>query len=286
MINYRSLLSIGITVFAVSLFSSSIFSGLVAVPSPSSFPWKSALASPTGNDTGEGSQPPSTVPEEPPVDQPPTVAPPEDGEISVPLSASFTIDSTNGNTAPATYQFEAEAVDGAPPYTYEWDFDDGQTGTGQTIRHTFQNSGTYDVTLTVTDSAGLDVSVSRQVTVQPPTAEPPDGNGTGQNQTEIINRMSVQIEPPGCTSSTNGEHWNKIVFRITGDPTGRIDSSLINTELEVLERVNDGGVINLKDIVRYSIVTEPGILPQLTFDEVEQLEIEILDVEYALICFR
>jgi hypothetical protein len=99
--------------------------------------------------------------------------------------------------------------------------------------------------------------------------------------------ISVQIQPPGCTSISDAEHWNKIVFRITSDPTGRIDSNLINTELEILERVNDGAVLNLKDIVRYSIVTEPGmLLPQLTFEEADRLEIEIMDVEYALICFR
>jgi hypothetical protein len=46
-------------------------------------------------------------------------------------------------------------------------------------------------------------------------------------------------------------------------------------------------LLGVKDIVRYSIVNEPGtLLPQLTFEEAYQLEIEILDVEYALVCFR
>ncbi len=325
MINHGISINIGIIVFAVSIFSSySIFSGLVTTTSPSSFPWNSALASTTSTDTEDGTQSPrlapeGTLPDEPEVVEPPPPPPPpppdddqtpdvepptvadptpDDGqpppptEEQQPLTASFTIDSTNGDTAPATFLFEGDAQGGTEPYTYSWDFGDGQQGNEQFIHHTFEQAGTYDVTLTVTDSAGQTASVTRQVNVLPATTtEPPTTNvttnQTGGNQSEVSNRISVQIQPPGCTSISDAEHWNKIVFRITSDPTGRIDSSLINTELEVLERVNDGAVLNVKDIVRYSIVTEPGILlPQLTFDEVEQLEIEILDVEYALICFR
>jgi PKD repeat protein len=297
MINNRSLLKICIIVSAVSLFSSSVFFGLMMMTTTTttltspSLPWTSALASTGGNETeGNGQQQP------PPPGGNDTEGdgqqqPPPTEEIE-PLSASFSVDSTNGDTAPATYLFEANAEGGTEPYTFSWDFGDGsQQGNEQSIDHTFENPGTYDVILTVTDSAGESTSPSRLVLVRPATTEQPPTpnattNQTGGNRSEVSNRISVQIQPPGCTSISDAEHWNKIVFRITSDPTGRIDSSLINTELEVLERVNDGAVLSVKDIVRYSIVNEPGILlPQLTFDEVEQLEIEIMDVEYALICF-
>jgi hypothetical protein len=282
MINHWILPNIGIIVLTVSLFSYSIFSGLVTTTSPSSFPWNSALAQVDGNDTQDQSQLPGQ-------DGEPTTQPPTDG---VPLTAQAQWDSTDGNTAPATFLFEADAEGGTEPYTFQWDFGDGQQAIGRNIEHTYENPGTYTATLTVTDATGQsasDTTSSIQV-IPAPTTEPPPTtnvttNQTGGNRSEVSNRISVQIQPPGCTSISDAEHWNKIVFRITSDPTGRIDSSLINTELEVLERVNDGGVLNLKDIVRYSIVTEPGILPQLTFEEADRLEIEIMDVEYALICF-
>src|SRR5918999_4189256 len=50
--NHRTLFKIGFIVFAFSLFS-----GLVTVNSPSSFPWKSALAQTDGNETSTGEEP-------------------------------------------------------------------------------------------------------------------------------------------------------------------------------------------------------------------------------------
>src|SRR5687768_5076677 len=51
--NHRTLLKIGFIVFAFSLFS-----GLVTITSPSSFPWKSALAQIDGNETSDDVQSP------------------------------------------------------------------------------------------------------------------------------------------------------------------------------------------------------------------------------------
>ena len=38
---------------------------------------------------------------------------------------------------------------GQPISSYQWNFGDGQTGSGQNVTHTYQNAGTYQVTLTV-----------------------------------------------------------------------------------------------------------------------------------------
>ena len=38
--------------------------------------------------------------------------------------------------------------------SYEWDFGDGNTGTGETPTHVYDKGGTYTVTLTVTDASG------------------------------------------------------------------------------------------------------------------------------------
>ena len=53
--------------------------------------------------------------------------------------------------------------------SYEWIFNDGTTGTGQTIYYTYSTAGSYTVTLTVTDNGGGTDSDTAVVTV---TEEP------------------------------------------------------------------------------------------------------------------
>ena len=57
--------------------------------------------------------------------------------------------------------------------SYEWSFDDGTTGIGIIIYHMYSTSGTYVVTLTVTNSTGGTASDTTTVTVtEPPIVEP------------------------------------------------------------------------------------------------------------------
>jgi len=66
----------------------------------------------------------------------------------------------------ATITFDAGgSSDNIGIVSYEWDFGDGTTGTGKTANHTYANSGTYIVTLTVKDAAGNSDTDSITVTV-------------------------------------------------------------------------------------------------------------------------
>jgi PKD repeat protein len=49
--------------------------------------------------------------------------------------------------------------------SFSWSFGDGTTGTGPTINHTFTTSGTFNVTLTVTNDRGLSASTSQAIGV-------------------------------------------------------------------------------------------------------------------------
>ena len=49
--------------------------------------------------------------------------------------------------------------------SYEWRFGDGETATGVTATHSYSVTGTYQVVLTVTDSAGLQGTATKDVTV-------------------------------------------------------------------------------------------------------------------------
>ncbi|MEM2151341.1 MAG: PKD domain-containing protein, partial [Candidatus Bathyarchaeia archaeon] len=54
-----------------------------------------------------------------------------------------------------TVLFDASAsTDNIGMISYEWDFGDGESGTGVKVTHIYKKAGTYTVTLTVKDHAG------------------------------------------------------------------------------------------------------------------------------------
>src|SRR5215212_4702511 len=84
----------------------------------------------------------------------------EEEPTSSPLRVEITSSETEGGrvVAPATFEFEADVAGGTEPYTYSWDFDDDggssseeRSDDDETISHTFEEAGRYNVRLTVTD---------------------------------------------------------------------------------------------------------------------------------------
>jgi PKD repeat protein len=74
-----------------------------------------------------------------------------------PLIAAFTsTDLFNG-----TVQFTS----GSSAQSYQWFFGDGQGGSGNTIDHTYQNAGVYDVILVVSDSCGRSDTLEQSILV-------------------------------------------------------------------------------------------------------------------------
>ena len=90
------------------------------------------------------------------------------------VGATAPVASFSSNVSGMTAQFNAGASTVSTGRTiagYTWDFGDGRTGTGVSPSHSYATAGTYDVTLTVTDSAGSTGSVTNPVLVHlPPTA--------------------------------------------------------------------------------------------------------------------
>jgi PKD repeat protein len=117
----------------------------------------------------------------------------EVAEEEEPTSSSLTVDITSSDTeegeedatAPATFEFEADVSGGTEPYTYRWNFDDDgssvESDDDETISHTFEEAGTYNVRLTVTDSSGQRASDSVQITVE---EAPPDEEDEVEDEVE------------------------------------------------------------------------------------------------------
>src|SRR5215212_3915606 len=83
------------------------------------------------------------------------------------LTAEINSNDTEG-VAPATFEFEADIAGGTEPYTVSWDVDnDGIVESNEeTVVATFNEAGTYNVTLTITDSEDQTASDSIEITVE------------------------------------------------------------------------------------------------------------------------
>lgn len=82
-----------------------------------------------------------------------------------PPQAAFQV---NGTSDPATFNFDGSFSSGYG-LSYSWSFGDGNGGGGSQAQHTYSSDGTYNVSLTVTDSAGQTSYSSQSVTVFVPT---------------------------------------------------------------------------------------------------------------------
>jgi PKD domain len=91
----------------------------------------------------------------------------EDGEETNELPTVEIVSNGVEGEAPATFEFGAEIAGGTEPYTISWDFGDGSEGSDeQTVEHTFDEAGTYNVAVIVTDSDGETASDSLEIIVE------------------------------------------------------------------------------------------------------------------------
>ena len=95
-----------------------------------------------------------------------------DPQPNSPPTASFTFNCTDLG---CTFDGSGSSDTDGSISSYNWNFGDGETATGETTSHTYAGGGTYDVTLTVTDNEGATDAVSQEVTVSAPNTGGGDG---------------------------------------------------------------------------------------------------------------
>ncbi|WP_420120741.1 PKD domain-containing protein [Nakamurella sp.] len=115
---------------------------------------------------------------------PPNVAPTASFDVST--------DGLTANVASTSTDSDGTIV------SYLWDFGGGSTSTDSTAVHTYAVSGTYPVSLTVTDDDGASTTTSKQVTV---TAPPPVNAAPVANFTATVNGLQVAFDGTGSTDS-------------------------------------------------------------------------------------
>jgi PKD repeat protein len=102
-------------------------------------------------------------------------------EAPPPPTVQIISNATEG-VAPATFSFEVNLNAGSQPYNWLWDFGDGEISQQQTVEHTFDQPGTYNVVLQVTDygGSGSDNIVITVKEREPGVLLPPETGQEGQ----------------------------------------------------------------------------------------------------------
>ena len=67
-----------------------------------------------------------------------------------------------------TFNASVQTPSGASVATYAWDFGDGNTTTGVTVKHAYSTSGTFIVSLNVTDTRNRWATVKKSITTEDP----------------------------------------------------------------------------------------------------------------------
>ncbi len=189
-----------------------------------------------------------------------------DGATSGPVITDVTATPTSG-PAPLNVTFNATAFSpGGLPLTYNWDFGDGNTGTGESPTHTYATDGEFTVTVTVSDGTEFANSNPIMITVgSPPTASitsPADGDsfragdtitftGTGSDPDETLDgsdySWTVQLfhdnhEHPYATPTT-GTGGSLFVETDGHDFSG-------STGFEIILTVTDSTGLTATDTIR------------------------------------
>ncbi|TMI22432.1 PKD domain-containing protein, partial [Candidatus Bathyarchaeota archaeon] len=86
-----------------------------------------------------------------------------------PLTTSFAMTPSSGLMVGQLASFTASVSGGTSPYTFNWNFGDGTTASGNPVNHSFNMPGTYTVTVTVTDANAMTATVPAGILVNPLT---------------------------------------------------------------------------------------------------------------------
>lgn len=117
-----------------------------------------------------------------------------------PASASFTTSSTRPKPGEPV-SFSATTSGGDPATKWDWNFGDGTTGTGQNVTHTFNGEGSFNVTLTASNSGGSAIAssvvrVSDSIIYVLPLVVHSDGQNNSKWRSDVVIHVP-QVDPNG-----------------------------------------------------------------------------------------
>lgn len=192
------------------------------------------------------------------------------GQINNPPVAAFTVSST---LLTASFDASASADDDGSVTGWVWDFGDGTTGSGQTTSHTYAISGSYTVTLTVTDDGGATDSEIQEISISAGNSVPVaafsystnllsasfDGSGSTDSD-GTISSWQWDFGDGNSGSGTSVNHTYSASGNYTVSLTVTDDGSASDTETQLVS-VSDGtGPISahVHSIITYTLSAGKG----------------------------
>ncbi|HEV3359414.1 MAG TPA: PKD domain-containing protein [Pseudonocardiaceae bacterium] len=123
--------------------------------------------------------------------------------VGQPLTATASAVPTSGQI-PVNVSFTGTATGGSPPYSYSWNFGDGSTSTAQNPTHTYSTVGTFNATLTVTDSSSPAKTATSSVTISAdPVAGTAPGAPTALAATSGTSQATLNWQAPANNGGVN-----------------------------------------------------------------------------------
>ena len=102
--------------------------------------------------------------------------------VTEPLTVKIIPNATQG-IVPTTFQFDANITGGTEPYSIRWNIGEDRTESNEErILHTFEEAGSYDVTLTAADSNGETLSDTIEVQMLEPEEDEPLEEEGGESE--------------------------------------------------------------------------------------------------------
>jgi len=110
-----------------------------------------------------------------------------------------------------TIKFSGSAFAGFPPYTWEWNFGDGNVSHSQNTLHNYSRARIYNVTLTVTDSQQNKGNTTIYIRIASPFVyvdddAPLGGDGSHAHPFNNITLALIEVADPGTVYVNNGTY--------------------------------------------------------------------------------
>lgn len=170
---------------------------------------------------------------------------------------------------------------------YLWDFGDGTTAVGKEVNHEYTESGTYTVTLTVTDESGNTSTDTDEITVYNSDYSISEIKVVDSNGKPIA-YSAAYVKSEGAADTQYFADKNGIIPIVakagTYDFYFFANNYLPNRQSITLEGIQTG--VNGKTVVLSSdeIVTADFVIEELDIEEIEELGIDITAPENQYVC--